>query len=161
MITVPAGVRVYLAMGPTDMRKGTDSLSMLVQELLKLDPFSGHLFAFRGRRGGYPTQLIEPVTRLPKLTLCRGCRRGRGSEIFVDIERLAASRVEGCVELRGTLSLLGEIYSRWAPLPDRHECRRRSLLFLGDLFLKVFEPVDASFDCDGEPGTIVRQLRIG
>ena len=29
-----------------------DGLSMLVQELLKLDPFSGHLFAFRGRRGG-------------------------------------------------------------------------------------------------------------
>jgi len=39
MITVPAGVRVYLAMGPTDMRKGIDSLSVLVQELLKLDPF--------------------------------------------------------------------------------------------------------------------------
>jgi transposase len=39
-------------MGPTDMRKGIDSLSVLVQELLKLDPFSGHLFAFRGRRGG-------------------------------------------------------------------------------------------------------------
>jgi len=34
------------------MRKGIDGLSMLVQELLKLDPFSGHLFAFRGRRGG-------------------------------------------------------------------------------------------------------------
>jgi transposase len=51
MITVPAGVRVYLGMGPTDMRKGIDGLSMLVQELLKLDPFCGHLFAFRGRRG--------------------------------------------------------------------------------------------------------------
>jgi transposase len=50
MITVPAGVRVYLAMGPTDMRKGIDGLSMLAPELLKLDPFSGHLFAFRGRR---------------------------------------------------------------------------------------------------------------
>jgi len=33
------------------MRKGIDGLSMLVQELLKLDPFCGHLFAFRGRRG--------------------------------------------------------------------------------------------------------------
>jgi transposase len=52
MITVPAGVRVYLAMGPSDMRRGFDGLSMQVQELLKLDPFSGHLFAFRGRRGG-------------------------------------------------------------------------------------------------------------
>lgn len=50
MITVPAGVRIYLAMGPTDMRKGIDGLTLLVQELLKLDPFAGHLFAFRGRR---------------------------------------------------------------------------------------------------------------
>src|SRR5215470_9564961 len=51
MITVPAGVRIYMAMGPTDMRKGIDGLAMLVQELLKLDPFAGHLFTFRGRRG--------------------------------------------------------------------------------------------------------------
>jgi transposase len=42
-------VRIYLAMGPTDMRKGFDGLSMLAQELLKKDPFSGHLFVFRGR----------------------------------------------------------------------------------------------------------------
>jgi transposase len=52
MITVPAGVRVYLAMGATDLRRGFDGLAMLVQEQLQLDPFSGHLFAFRGRRGG-------------------------------------------------------------------------------------------------------------
>ena len=39
-------------MGPTDMRKGFDGLSLLVQEQLKLDPFCGHVFAFRGRRGG-------------------------------------------------------------------------------------------------------------
>ena len=29
MITVPAGVRVYLAMGPTDMRKGFNGLAMV------------------------------------------------------------------------------------------------------------------------------------
>lgn len=51
MITVPAGVRVYLALGTTDMRKGFDGLSVLVQEVLRADPFSGHLFVFRGRRG--------------------------------------------------------------------------------------------------------------
>jgi transposase len=51
MITVPAGVRIHLACGATDMRRGFDGLSMLVQEVLKQDPFSGHLFAFRGRRG--------------------------------------------------------------------------------------------------------------
>ena len=51
MISVPAGVRIYLALGPTDMRKGFDGLALLVQEALKQDPFSGHLFVFRGRRG--------------------------------------------------------------------------------------------------------------
>jgi len=35
MITVPAGVRIYLAMGATDMRKGFDGLSVLAQEVLK------------------------------------------------------------------------------------------------------------------------------
>lgn len=51
MIAVPPGVRVYLAMGYTDMRKGMDGLAMLVQEVLRQDPFAGHLFVFRGRRG--------------------------------------------------------------------------------------------------------------
>lgn len=51
MITVPAGVRVYLALGTTDMRKGFDGLALLAQEVLRKDPFSGHLFVFRGRRG--------------------------------------------------------------------------------------------------------------
>ncbi len=51
MITIPAGVRIYLACGTTDMRKGFDGLSMLAQDVLKQDPFAGHLFCFRGRRG--------------------------------------------------------------------------------------------------------------
>ena len=50
MITVPAGVRIHLALGTTDMRKGFDGLSLLVQEVLRADPFSGHLFVFRGKR---------------------------------------------------------------------------------------------------------------
>ena len=41
-----AGVRVYLATGATDMRKAISGLSILVGERLKLDAFSGHLFAF-------------------------------------------------------------------------------------------------------------------
>ena len=52
MIPVPAGVRVWLAAGHTDMRKGFDGLAMLIQETLKRDPHDGHLFAFRGKRGG-------------------------------------------------------------------------------------------------------------
>ena len=50
MLIIPAGVKVHLALGYTDMRKGLDGLATLVQETLKQDPFSGHLFAFRGRK---------------------------------------------------------------------------------------------------------------
>ena len=50
MMIVPAGVKVHLALGYTDPRKGMDGLAMLVQDTLKQDAFSGHLFAFRGKR---------------------------------------------------------------------------------------------------------------
>ena len=50
MIVVPAGVKVHLALGYTDMRKGLDGLATLIQEHLKKDPFSGHLFVFRGKK---------------------------------------------------------------------------------------------------------------
>jgi transposase len=51
VIALPAGTRVWLAAGVTDMRKGMGGLSALVQTALEVDPFSGHLFVFRGRRG--------------------------------------------------------------------------------------------------------------
>ena len=51
MIFVPTGVRVWLATGHTNFRKGFASLALVVQEALKRDPHSGHLFVFRGRRG--------------------------------------------------------------------------------------------------------------
>src|SRR5205807_10543364 len=49
MIVIPAGVQVHLALGYTDMRKGLDGLATLIQEHPKKDPFSGHLFVFRGK----------------------------------------------------------------------------------------------------------------
>lgn len=51
MISPPAGTRVWLAAGVTDMRKGMDGLAALVQSALTENPFSGHIFVFRGRRG--------------------------------------------------------------------------------------------------------------
>lgn len=47
MIPLPAGVRVWLA---RPHRKGFPSLALQVQEVLRHDPLSGHLFCFRGRR---------------------------------------------------------------------------------------------------------------
>jgi transposase len=51
VIPLPAGTWVWLAAGATDMRRGFDGLARQVQQVLGQDPFSGHLFVFRGRRG--------------------------------------------------------------------------------------------------------------
>ena len=54
MMLLPRGVKVHLAFGLIDMRKGIDGLAMLVQGVLRQDPFSGHLFVFRSQ--GQPDQ---------------------------------------------------------------------------------------------------------
>ena len=51
MIGLPSGARVWLAVGRADMRKGFDGLAASVHERMAQDPFCGHLFVFRGRRG--------------------------------------------------------------------------------------------------------------
>jgi transposase len=51
MIPLPTGVRVWIAAGRTDMRRGMHSLSLQVQEALKRDPHAGDLYVFRGRSG--------------------------------------------------------------------------------------------------------------
>lgn len=51
MIPIPSNVRVWLATGHTDMRRGFNGLALQVQEVLKRDPHDGQLFVFRGRRG--------------------------------------------------------------------------------------------------------------
>lgn len=51
MIGLPAGTRIWLAAGITDMRCGFNGLAAKVHQTLELQPFSGHVFVFRGRRG--------------------------------------------------------------------------------------------------------------
>ena len=51
MIGPPTNTRVWLAAGFTDMRSGFDGLAAKVQLALAADPFSGHIFVFRGKRG--------------------------------------------------------------------------------------------------------------
>ena len=51
MIGLPSGTRIWLAAGRTDMRRGFDGLAALPQSALEQEPFSGHVFVFRGRRG--------------------------------------------------------------------------------------------------------------
>lgn len=51
MIPVPSGVRVWLAVGRSDMRKGMNSLALQVQESLGRNPHAGDLYVFRGSKG--------------------------------------------------------------------------------------------------------------
>ena len=48
---LPAGTRIWLAAGVTDMRFGLPGLSALAQTRLGEQPYSGNVFVFRGRRG--------------------------------------------------------------------------------------------------------------
>jgi transposase len=65
------------------MRKGFDGLALLVQEKLRRDPHSGHLFVFRGRRGQSPTFCI-PFS-------CCDDRLSLASVIRTDVAGLAVS----------------------------------------------------------------------
>lgn len=58
MIPTPSGVRVWIATGHTDMRRGMRRLALTVQESLKRDPHAGDLYIFRGRRGD-----LDPLPR--------------------------------------------------------------------------------------------------
>ena len=78
MIPVPSGVRVWLAVGRTDMRRGMNGLALQVQEALRLDPESAYYLP-KDRRRGTPTR-VQPVSLVlttgddgrPLLGICLG-----------------------------------------------------------------------------------------
>jgi len=50
MLSLTSSVRIFVCTQPTDMRRGFDGLGRMVEDLIKEDPFSGHLFVFINRR---------------------------------------------------------------------------------------------------------------
>lgn len=50
-LVFPPSAKIYLSLAPCDMRKGFDGLAAQVSHILCLDPFSGAVFLFRGKRG--------------------------------------------------------------------------------------------------------------
>ena len=74
MIPMPANVRVWLAAGATDMRKGVNGLALLVQEGLRRDPHAGDLYVFRGRSGQQPTFYIQFPTSNHRLSMAPAVR---------------------------------------------------------------------------------------
>ena len=121
MIGPGTGVRVYLACGVTDMRKGIDGLAAKAQEVLRQDPCSGAVFAFRGRRGDRLKLLylgrpgVLPLLQGPRegpvsLALAggRGGAADRGAARHaLGRDRLAAPGLERAARARGlTISLI-------------------------------------------------------
>ena len=111
MTLLPAGVKVHLAFGYTDMRKGMDGLAAVVKEHLRVDPFSGAIFVFRAKRADrvklilwdgtglclFAKRLEQGTFRWPKIE--DGVMRLTPSQLSVLIEGLDWTRVRA-VEVR-------------------------------------------------------------
>lgn len=118
MLSLPPSVRIFVAIGPVDLRKGFDGLAAATRELLRQDPLSGHLFVFINRRRNRAKILVWD--RSGFWLLYKRLERGRF--------RLPAAREPGAqgIELEATeLSLLLEGVAlsqtqwrpRWEPEP--------------------------------------------
>ena len=88
MMLLPSRVRIYLAREPADMRKSIDGLSALVQQSLRVDIYSGHLFVFPSKRrdrakilywdnGGFSLFYNRPCTSRFQRPVLAGPRRPR------------------------------------------------------------------------------------
>jgi transposase len=91
MIPMPANLRVWLATGVTDMRKGMNGLALLVQEGLKRDPHAGDLYVFRGRSGSLVKILWHDglglslyAKRLDRGLHRMGTTQGEGARVIVE-----------------------------------------------------------------------------
>ena len=74
---IASGVRVWIATGHTDMRRGMNTLALLVQEAFKRDPHGGDLYVFRGKSGQHATFCIQSSIRDNRLSVGIPCSGGR------------------------------------------------------------------------------------
>lgn len=100
-------VRIWLATGTTDMRCGFDRLAERVQQVIGVDPLSGHLFVFRSRRGdrlkilvwdrdGYVLwykRLEAGVFKLPRVEAGAGAVELRASELAMVLDGIDMSKL--------------------------------------------------------------------
>src|SRR5262249_50330217 len=79
VISLAPGTKVFLACRPVDLRNGFDGLAAKAQQIIGADPFSGHLFLFRGKRGQRATFYIQFAVCEDRLSLAPAvwtCARG-------------------------------------------------------------------------------------
>ena len=94
MIPVPSGVRVWLAVGRTDMRRGMNGLALQVQEALRRDPHAGDLYVLREGENGLPDDAaadVQPIGAEHSLKFgneTTGLSRRNALQVMKDIIRI-------------------------------------------------------------------------
>jgi transposase len=99
MIPVRTGVRVWLAVSHTDMRRGMNGLVLQVQKALTPDPHVGDLYVFRGRRG----DLVKILSY-----------NGLGMSVYV--KRLEQGNFIWPSPADGVVSITGPQWLKWLPI---------------------------------------------
>jgi transposase len=119
VLSFPSSVKVYLAPGTTDMRKGMDSLAAAARVVLDKDPYHGHVFVFCGRRRHVVKVLYGDNTGLWLIAK----RLAKGTFAWPD----APPEGSGCIELStaelaallGGLDLRRSTWREWGRPADR------------------------------------------
>jgi transposase len=102
MLMLPAGIKIWVATNPTDMRRSFFGLAAMVKEVLEQDPAQGHLFVFSNKqhdkikilywdRTGFAIwykQLAEGIFRLPRAQGCQ-CYSISSSDLSLLLEGIA------------------------------------------------------------------------
>lgn len=92
MLSLPPSVRLFIASQPVDGRKGADSLMVLVRDVLRQDPLSGHLFIFFSKRCDRVRVVYWDRNGFAMWT--KRLERGRFRPKFSDDGELTASAIE-------------------------------------------------------------------
>jgi transposase len=119
VLTLPAAVHIYVAAEPVDLRRGFDGLAAATRSLIRLEPLSGHVFAFLNRRRNRIKLLVWDRTgylvvykRLERGTFQVPMRPARG-ERHVEIDAGELALILEGVDLRGAVRR-----PRWRHLPS-------------------------------------------
>jgi transposase len=100
--------RIWLCLGPTDMRRGFDRLAEQAQQVTRQDPQSGHLFVFRSRGGDrlkalywerdgfvlWYKRLEEGTFKLPKLAAAQVAVELKASELAMLLDGIDLASVK-------------------------------------------------------------------